>query len=37
MPLTVVVSGIVTPKDKAKPNPLAREKVSIFSKSAGSF
>ena len=37
MPMTEVISWSVTPKDKTKSNPLAREKVSIFSKSAVSF
>ena len=33
MPMTGVISGTVTPKDKTKSNPLARVKVRIFSKS----
>ena len=37
MPMTGVVSGVVTPKDKTKPNPFARLKVGIFSKSVSSF
>ena len=37
MPMTGVISGVVTPKDKTKSNPLARLKVRIFSKSAVSF
>ena len=37
MPMTGVVSGVVTAKDKTKSNPLAREKVTIFSKSVTTF
>ena len=37
MPMTGVISGVVTPKDKTKSNPLARLKVRIFSKSVVSF
>ena len=37
MPMTEVISVIVTPKDKAKSNPLAREKVKILSKDMVSF
>ena len=33
MPMTGFISGVVTPKDKTKSNPLAREKVRILSKS----
>ena len=33
MPMTGVISGFVTPKDKTKSNPLAKLKVRIFSKS----
>ena len=32
MPITGVISGTVTPKDKTKSNPLARVKVRMFSK-----
>ena len=32
MPMTGVISGTVTPKDKTKSNPLARVKVRMFSK-----
>ena len=37
LPMTVVISGVVTPKDKIKSNHLAREKVRILSKSAVSI
>ena len=37
MPMTAVKSRVVTPKDETKSNPLARLKVSIFSKSVQSF
>ena len=37
MSMTGVVSGVVTPKDKTKSNPLAREKVRILSKSVVSL
>ena len=37
MLMTGVISGFVTPKDKTKPNPLARLKVRIFSKSVVGF
>ena len=37
MPITGVKSGVVTPKDKIKSNPLAREKVRILSKSVVNF
>ena len=37
MPMTGVLSGVVTPKDKAKSNPLARGIVRIFSKSVVNF
>ena len=37
MPMTGVISGVTTPKDKTKSNPLARLKVRIFSKSVASF
>ena len=37
MSMTGVISGVVTPKDKTKSNPLAREKVRIFSKSVVRF
>ena len=37
MPMTVVISVVVTPKDKTKSNPLARLKVRILSKSVISF
>ena len=33
MPMTGVISGVDTAKDKTKSNPLARLKVRIFSKS----
>ena len=33
MPMTGVISGVVTLKDKTRSNPLARLKVRIFSKS----
>ena len=33
MPMTGVISGVVTPIDKTKLNPLARLKVRIFAKS----
>ena len=36
MPMTGVISGVVTPKDKTKSNPLARLKVRIFTKSVNS-
>ena len=32
MPMTGVISGVFTPKDKTKSNPVARLKVRIFSK-----
>ena len=37
MPMTEVISGLVTPKDKTKSNPLAKLDVRIFSKSLVSF
>ena len=37
MPMTGVISGVVTPRDKTKSNPLARLKLRIFSKSVVSF
>ena len=37
MPMTGVISGVVTPKDKTKSNPLAGLKVRIFWKSVVSF
>ena len=37
MPMTGVISGVVTPKDKNKSNHLARLKVRIFSKSVIGF
>ena len=37
MPMTRVISGVVTPKDKTKSNPTARLKDRIFSKSVVSF
>ena len=37
IPMTGVISGVVTPKDKTKSNPLARLKVRIFTKSVVSF
>ena len=37
MPMTGVISGVTTPKDKSKSNPLTRLKVRIFSKSVVSF
>ena len=37
MPMTGVISGVVTPKDKTKSNPLARQKVRTLSKSVISF
>ena len=33
MPMTGVIIGVVTPKDKTKSNPFAKLKVRIFSKS----
>ena len=35
--MTGVISGVVTPKDKSKSNPLARLKIRIFSKSVIGF
>ena len=37
MPMTGVISRVITPKDKTTSNPLARLKVRIFSKSVVSF
>ena len=37
MPTTGVISGFVTPKDKTKSNPLARQNFRIFSKSEVRF
>ena len=37
MPLSEVISGLVTPKGKTKSKPLARLKVRIFSKSVVGF
>ena len=37
MPMTEVISGVVTPRDKTKSNPLARLKLRIFSISVVSF
>ena len=37
MPMTGVINGAFTPKDKTKSNPLAIEKVRILSKSVVSF
>ena len=37
MPMTGVISGVDTPKDKTKSNPLAGLKVRIFSKPVLSF
>ena len=37
MPMTGVISGVVTPKDKINSNPIARLKVRIFSKSVVGF
>ena len=37
MPMTGVISGLLTPKGKTKSNPLARLKVRIFSKSVVGF
>ena len=37
IPMTGLISGVVTPKDKTKSNPLAREKVRILSKSVVVF
>ena len=37
MPMTGVISGIVTPKYKTRSNSLARQKVEILSKSVVSF
>ena len=37
MPMTGVISGFITPKEKTTPNPLARLKLRIFSKSVVSF
>ena len=37
MSMTGVISGVVTPKDKSKSNPLARFKIRIFSKSVIGF
>ena len=33
MPMTEVISGVVTPKGKTKSNPIARQKVRTLSKS----
>ena len=37
MAMTGVISEVVTPKDKVKSKPLAREKVRILSKSVVGF
>ena len=37
MPMTGVISEVVTSKDRTKSNPVARLKVRIFSKSVVSF
>ena len=37
MPMTGVISGVVTAKDKTKSNHLAGEKVRILSKSVVNF
>ena len=37
MLMTGVISGVVTPKDKTKSNPLANEKVRSITKSVVSF
>ena len=37
IPMTGVISGVVTPKDKTKSEPLDRLKVSIFSKTVVGF
>ena len=37
VPITEVINGVVTPKDKTKSTPLAREKVKILSKSVATF
>ena len=37
MPMTGVISGLLTPKCKTKSNPLARLKVRIFPKSVVGF
>ena len=37
MPMTGVISGVITPKDKTKSNPLAILKVRLFSKSVVNF
>ena len=37
MPMTGVISGVVTPKDKTNSDPLAGEKVRILSKSVVNF
>ena len=37
MPMTGVISGFVTPKDKTKAKPLGRVKVRNFSKYVVSF
>ena len=37
MPMTGVISGVVTPKGKTKSKPLARLKVRIFSKTVVGF
>ena len=35
--MTGVISGVVTPKEKTKSNPLARQKVRTLSKSVVNF
>ena len=37
MPMTGVISWVITPKDKTKSKSLARQKVRIFSKSVVRF
>ena len=37
MPMTQAASGVVTAKDKTKSNPVASQKVRIFSKSVTSY
>ena len=37
MPITAVIIGVMTPKDKTKSKPLATIKVRIFSKPVLSF
>ena len=37
MPITGVISGVATPKDKTKLNPLAKLNIRIFSKSVVNY